>query len=198
MEFSLPKKTEDLRIKHYSVLRSDIYAGEMDLALKIDFLSDFLGESKQDLKTIYPPDIERMYNHCVQILSGYKPKAPPKQIEINGKKYDRVNPFKVASGWHIDFSNTDVNRDFVRLAALFYHPTGVNYSAVDENKNLISPLYERIEEFKEHFPLPLFLDSSAFFLTKYKQSIDKYMVSQKIREKLKKIPVLSLMIGKRR
>lgn len=195
-DIALPKETKDLRIHHYAVIQNRVYQSKMDLALKIDFLSDFTGVHKNELRKIDLEDIYKMYLHCIEIITGYTPQTPPSQIEIEGVKYNMVDPFKVSSGWHMDFEKTDVKRDFVRLACLFYYPDGSDYGDTDKNSNLLHPIAERYEIFRKEFPLSVFLDASAFFLNKYKRSIDRYTVSQKLRMKLKKIPFVSLLIGK--
>lgn len=195
-EIALPKETKDLRIHHYAVIQNRIYQGGMDLALKIDFLSDFTGVHKNELRKIDLVDIYKMYGHCVDIITGYKPQEPPLRIEIDGVWYKRIDPFTVSSGWHMDFEKTDVKRDFVRLACLFYYPEGSDYGDTDKNSNLLHPIAERYETFRKEFPLSIFLDASAFFLNKYKRSIDRYTVSQRLRMKLKRIPFVSRLIGK--
>jgi hypothetical protein len=169
MEIKLPKRTEDLRIKHYNVLTNPIYQQSMDLQLVVDFMHDFTGVEKHVLKEIDIKELMQMYQHAVKLYAGYKPQEPPKEITVNGIEYQMIDPEKVSTGWHIDFNNTDVTREFVRLACLFYYPKGSRYGEVDENKNLKHPIHERYNDFKEHFPLATFLDASAFFFAKIKE-----------------------------
>ena len=197
MEIKLPKRTEDLRIKHYNVIKNPIYSGDMDLMLVVDFLHDFTGHPKGKLKQIDIDDVMRMYDHCVKLYSGYKPKDPPKQITIKDIKYNLIDPNKVSTGWHIDFSNTDVTSEHIRLACLFYYPEGGIYGDVDKNDNLVHPIHERYEDFKEEFPLTTFLDASSFFLLKSKKSIDGYMVRLKLKRWMMETWLMRLINGRR-
>jgi hypothetical protein len=42
---------------------------------------------------------------------------------------------------------------------------------VDENDNLLNPIADRYDIIKEHMPLDVFMNASAFFLSKIKQSM---------------------------
>ena len=180
MEIKLPKRTEDLRIKHYKALKNPLYGDNMELGLTAKFVSEFSGVPENLVRKIDIEELVRVYNHCVGLLAEYKLGEPPKEITINNIKYKRIEPEKVSSGWHIDFGNTDIENELVRLACLFYYPSDGVYGDTDENHNLVHPIHERYNDFEEHFPLTLFLDAAGFFLLKSKELINKYMEIKKM------------------
>jgi len=185
MEIKLPARTEDLRISHYTALKNPVYSNEMDIGLMAKFLSEFSGVHENLIRTISVDEVVKMYNHSVTISANFELSKPQKQITINGIEYELITPEKVSTGWHIDFGNTDIDNEFVRLACLFYYPKGSIYGDVDENSNLIHPIHERYEDFKEHFPLVTFLNAAGFFLQQSKILIHKYTEIKKMEIRVK-------------
>ena len=198
MEIKLPKTTLDLRLEHYEVLANPLYSQKMDLNLVVDFLHDFTGIAKGKIKQIEYNDCMMIYNHVVKLYEGYNPQDPPQEITVKGVDYELINPDKVSTGWHIDFGNTDVEREHIRLACLMYYPKGSIYGETDENDNLIYPIESRYYDFKEEFPLATYLDASAFFLRRSKASMSVFMVKLKLqRLKRKILQALRLTNGKK-
>ena len=172
IEIRIPKTAKDLRIRHNKVLNDLVIVKNPSLSDEILFLSEFTGVPMYELKKLYPSNINKLYRLSVRALSqlDINP-SPPQVISLDGKEFELVDPHKVASGWHIDFSGTDISKDPVKVACLFYFPKGEKYGETDENGNLINPIKDRYELFQDHMELGTFLEASAFFLQKFALSI---------------------------
>jgi hypothetical protein len=173
MEIKLPNKTKDLRIEHFNALQNPYFLTEekLDIMDQLEFIHLFTNISRPKLKRINATDIAKMFSHIVRLYSGIKVAKPPKEITLNGIKFELINAEKVGVGWHADFSKGDMKKDPTYFGCLFYFPKGQLYGAVDENDNLLNPIADRYEIIKEHMPLDVFMNASAFFLTKIKQSM---------------------------
>jgi hypothetical protein len=123
-----------------------------------------------------------------------KSEAPPKEITIKGIKYKLVDPYKVSTGWHADWSKCDINKDPVRIACMCYIPIGSNYSELDSTGNLKDRISDRYDDFKEEFELITFLQVSSFFLRNYRLSINKLTVQVQTRMRVQR---LMHMFGKK-
>lgn len=193
---ALPKTTSDLRIKHWKPLTNPIFDGEITLEIACDFLSEFTGEHINDIREIDVKDIWKMFNHCVSLYEGIHIGSPKKQITLGGEQYNLIEPHKVGSGWHIDWSKfSDIEKDPIKTACLFYYPAKAKkYGETDENKNLLYPIRDRYNTIERDMTLQDFMSASAFFLRKYEKSMRLYMERQKATSKIVKI--LAPMIGK--
>lgn len=188
MDIKLPKSSKDLRIKHLKPIQSDKYLGQLDLPLMVEFISDFTGVSKNKLMRIDYKDIVKMTAHINGLYANFDVnKRPPKEITINGKEYEMVNPEKIGVGWHMDWSHLDIESDPVRMACLMYYPKGAIYGDVDEYDNLLNPIKDRYNDFENHFPLQTFLEVSDFFLERFVQSAKRYTGSQILISKARKL-----------
>lgn len=188
MDIKLPKSSKDLRIKHLKPIQSDKYLGQLDLPLMVEFISDFTGVSKNKLMRIDYKDIVKMTAHINGLYANFDVnKRPPKEITINGKEYEMVNPEKIGVGWHMDWSHLDIEADPVRMACLMYYPKGAIYGDVDEYDNLLNPIKDRYNDFENHFPLQTFLEASDFFLERFVQSAKRYTGSQILISKARKL-----------
>lgn len=110
---------------------------------------------------------------------------PPKEITINGKTYELVNPEKIGVGWHIDWANGDIEKDPVRMACLMYYPKGAIYGEVDAYDNLINPIKDRYKEFENHLPIiniPRGIQFLQRFVTSTKRYTDKEIMLLKARK----------------
>jgi hypothetical protein len=124
--------------------------------------------------------VEKLYRVALGSFVGFRLNDhPPKEIVLDGKAFELIDPNKVASGWHIDFSNIDYEKDPVKAACMFYYPKGHKYGEVDENKNLINPIVDRYDTMRDHLPLQAFLEASAFFLKKSVKSMQLQLAQQK-------------------
>lgn len=189
MEIKLPKKTKDLRIEHFKALQNPYFLTEekLDIMDQLEFIHLFSGVSRSKLKQINVNDISKMFSHIVSLYAGIKVEKPAKEITLNGIEFELVNPEKVGVGWHADFSKGDMKKDAVYFGCLFYFPKGQLYGAVDENDNLLNPIADRYEIIKEHMPLDVFMNASAFFLTKIKKSMMLSVQKAKTRKVLEKM-----------
>lgn len=133
-------------------------------------------------------DIVKMTAHINGLYANFDVnKRPPKDITINGKVYEMVNPEKIGVGWHMDWSHLDIESDPVRMACLMYYPKGAIYGDVDEYDNLLNPIKDRYNDFENHFPLQTFLEASDFFLERFVQSAKRYTGSQILISKARKL-----------
>ena len=189
MEIKLPKKTKDLRIEHFKALQNPYFLTEnkLDIMDQLEFIHLFSGVSRSKLKQINVNDISAMFSHIVTLYAGIKVEKPANEITLNGIGFELVNPEKVGVGWHADFSKGDMKKDAVYFGCLFYFPKGQLYGAVDENDNLLNSIADRYEIIKEHMPLDVFMNASAFFLTKIKKSMMLSVQKAKTRKVLEKM-----------
>ena len=183
-QLRLPKTVNDLRIKHFKALTDPSYEGEMTLEDIAQFMADFTGEHINDIRQIDANDLINVCLHVKELYSEIHVNKPPQTIELGGSEYSLINPHKVGSGWHMDFSKGDIKKDPVWLACLFYYPTGVKYGATDENKNLLYPIKDRYKIFERELPLQTFIEASAFFLTKIERSMRLSTEKQKAATKM--------------
>lgn len=187
MEYKLPKKASDLRIRHFSHMANVDLERLVTVIDRADFVADFLGVSRKKIYTIDASDVIKMSNHIIDLYSDIHVGNAPKEIELDGKVYELINPEKVGVAWHADFSKMDINRDPVQLACMFYFPKGSIYGDVDENDNLLNPIKSRYNDIGDHMPLQVFLEASAFFLRKTEQSMRLSMAKRKTMERTIKI-----------
>lgn len=185
--YVIPKTTTDLRIRHLKALTNSDYQDELTLEEVAQFMSDFTGDHINDIRMIDAKDLINMYIHVKTIYSDIRINPPVKEITLGNTIYELIDPHKVASGWHMDFSKGDINKDPIWMACLFYYPKGINYGQTDENKNLLHPIKDRYNIFERDMNLQTFLDASAFFLTKIEKSIRQSMENQKATERIVKI-----------
>lgn len=133
-------------------------------------------------------DTLQLYRHMCQVYSQIHIEEPPQEITLGGVAFRRIDPHKDGTGWHIDFSKADIKEDPVRMACLFYYPKAAKkYGEKDQNGNLLYPIADRYEVFKEHFPLEVFINSTAFFLTKIERLVRLSTETQRVERKLKKL-----------
>ena len=162
-----PKRVGDLRIQHLKALEfSNGKIGKMKIDHIIEFLSLVTSATKNELKQINLEDLKDILEHVVKIFTDYKVRTPEKNIQIEGKEYELIDPKKVGVGWHIDVENSDFEKDPPRLAALMYIEKGTKYGTLDENGNMIYSNQERQKIFERSMPLNCYLDIVSFFLRK--------------------------------
>jgi hypothetical protein len=206
MEYKLPKKSTDLRIRHFQHMATfdDEAAALMfhpdekiSLFARADFIADFLGISRKKSYTYDKESIIDISSHLIDLYSSIHIGNPPKDITLAGKEYELINPEKVGVGWHADFSKMDINRDPVQLACMFYFPKGQIYGDVDENDNLLNPIRDRYNDIGDHMELKVFLEACAFFLRKTERSMRLSMARRTAAEKVTKILSRIGMHGRR-
>ena len=175
-----PKSMNDLRIEHLQALTNPKFTtGNLDLNDIIEFLSVLTSGTVNELKKVNISELKDIYVHCIGLFKDYKVTEPEKEIEVLGKKYELVDPKKVGVGWHIDVSNSDMQANPARLVALMYIEKGTNYGDLDQNGNMIYSNQEREKIFKQHIPLPIYLNVVSFFLRQSIVLIENFTESQK-------------------
>lgn len=195
MKLIIPKTTEDLRIKHFKVLSNPEFEGDLSILEICAFMSEFTGEHLNDVLTWDIKDMIKAYIHIKELYSEIRINKPAQIINLGGQEYELINPHKVGSGWHIDFSKGDISKDPVWMACLFYYPKGVVYGQTDENKNLLYPIAERYKTVEREMPLQTFLEASSFFLLKIERLMRHSTEARKTTEKI--VKVVQRMRGKK-
>lgn len=202
VEARIPKHAKDLRIRHFSSLHVlPLEEGFKTDKERILFLSEFTGLGYNKTLQFPQMDVIKMSDAARNAIARMKVTGDPDAEIVLGKQtFCLVDPEKVGIGWHIDFANSPIAKDPVRLACLFYLPEGYNYSDVDENNNIIYPISSRYDLFAEEFPLELFIHAADFFLRKLHDSTKKQAM-----ERIKSLPMrerINLLLrsssGKRR
>ena len=126
--------------------------------------------TKKDVSKVVVSDINKAFNVIINVLNKYKPKEVPLSLEFEGKEYElQVDFFKLPAGWYIDSSGADFEKVPELLPAFAYLEKGMGYAETDENSNIINPLKERAEVFKNNMSISQYLDLTGFFLLKQKQ-----------------------------
>lgn len=168
------------------------------------FLAEFTGLGYNRMLDFTLKDIKTMRDTALKAMATMDIVSKlPKSITLKDQTFYLVDPDKVGIGWHIDFNNSSIKKDPVRLACLFYLQEGYSYSDVDENGNIKFTIASRYELFKEEFPLDLFIRCSNFFLKRSLTSTERSMVREIAKTKAVNkistgIQVLNLFSGKRR
>lgn len=197
------RTSNDLRIRHFKALQVVTELDENSQDSRLEWLGVFLGLKLHELRLLTAKQIATIYYNSVKVVSEMKINpTPPTELVLNGKVFTRIDPNKVGIGWHIDIGDAGrlnlIEKNPVKLACLFYYPEGSIYGELDENDNLIHPISEREELFKEHFPLNVFVESTAFFLNYYVKSIRKSIIQELAkRQTLRVVNRLKSMFGKR-
>jgi len=187
-EIRIPHSKKDLRIRHAKALKDTTFSEVPTLSEKVMFLHDLTGVSLHELRQLKPKNIDLLYRTSILSFAGFKLNdEPPKEITLDGREFELINPHKVAAGWHIDFSNTDLVNDPVRKACLYYFPKGERYGATDDNGNLIHPIKDRMKMIREHLPLQAYLEADAFFLSKLHRSMMQQATAQRVTKKIMSI-----------
>ena len=191
IEVKLPKTINDFRIHHLKAFTDESFnVDDLTLNAKVKFLANVSLVSVPKLMRVDAVEINKMFNHCIALFSGYKLTGKPKDfLTVNGIEYERIDIRKVGIGFHIDVEGSDFKNDPVRLACINYIPKGTNYGDLDINDNMLHPIANRYEDFKLHFKMVDFLELNGFFLLKFVNLIDSYTESQKIKKTLKKLKI---------
>lgn len=204
IQVKAPKTINDLRCRHIDILNDprietiqyDGLSYKESLVFKIEFVAALCGITYEQAVSIDIKDLNQIYFHCLSIFDAIKIEKPKKEITVCGKEYELADPFKISSGWHIDFDDAVKRNDHVKLACLFYIPKGSTYSEIDKNDNPVNRIADRYKDFADHFALPDFMNASAFFLLKLDRLIDNLELRIKTQQQIKKFLDKVLMRGK--
>jgi hypothetical protein len=194
MEIKAPKTIHDLRIKHFNTLKNQKFENiteDIPFAERLDLMVDFVsGICSVDKELIYDIDIKNLneiYLHCIGLFDKIPYSEPKKELKINGIEYKLVDPHTVATGWHVDWSKSDIEKDPVRIACLMYIPKDKHYSMLDSTGNLEMKIADRYKDFEEHLELVDFMNASRFFLLKWFKSKSDLEMKIKVQTKVQKI-----------
>ena len=177
-----PKTLNDLRIKHLKALTNEKYQKSMDLESIIEFIGLITSAKRSDLNKVNISELRNIHEHCIGLFKDFELTKPKDEITINEVTYSLVDPAKVGVGWHIDIYNSDLQNNPSRLASLMYIEKGTNYGELDENLNMKYSNQDRAKIFKEHLPLPDYLNSVSFFLRQSIELMSNSMVNKKKRQ----------------
>jgi len=170
MQVKIPKSSDDLRIRHFKAFEEFDLDG-MNTMDEARLTASFIGKPINVVLAMDHDDFKKMYSHIKSVMLKMKvnPK-PPEEITLDGKEYVLINPNKTATMWHADWGEFvkegGFDKDPVRCACLFYHPKGHFYGELDRNENLVHPVRDKYQTFRDHLPLSTFIECSTFFLTR--------------------------------
>ena len=163
MKIKLPKTIKELRQYHLEAI-AEIDVNNMELYDKVVLIHKLTGLEVETVKRISIQQINEIIEHYTNLIAKHKRSDPPKEIEVNGKKYSRVESLgKMPMSWHIDMNVQGV-KDSSVVASFTYLEEGLSYAEMDEHKNIINPLSGRIELFREHLDAGVHIDL-GFFLS---------------------------------
>jgi hypothetical protein len=193
---NIPMKVDQLRIKHLKVV--DLIR-EWDGVMSNEFICRVVAvaaskrltwvTNKADLR-----DISKAFNYVVKSINSlnemtatHLDKKPPKEVTIKGTVYELVNLDRPNMSFIIDVDRSDFIKDPVRLAAMCYIPKGTTYGEMDDGENLLNPISDRYEDFAEEFRLVDFILLNGFFLRRFRQLGNAYILRQKVKNNLRKV-----------
>lgn len=198
IEIKMPASADDLRIHHIDALTNKRFK-KANLSLEdiIALLSIISSATQNELKKVNISELQNLYLHCLRLFSECELKEPQQEIEIQGVKYELVNPRKVGIGWHIDIANSDFEKEPSRLASLMYIEKGTNYGDTDQNGNMLYSNQDRQKIFEKHLPLPIYLNLVSFFLRQSLVLMKNYTEPQKKKKKINLLKNLLALRGKK-
>lgn len=173
MKIHLPSSIDALRVKHMRTIQKAAKDNDntYSVAVRLRMVSEFTGITVDELRDYSVRDVGKVFNHILTLYNQYQKKAPPKQITLKGQKYNLVKDVgkTMPSGWFIDIDGFKDQFDErpELLAAFSYIEDGRKYAQTNDNGAIINPLVERADIMRDHLPLPIYLDLSAFFLEKF-------------------------------
>ena len=183
----LPASIDSLRVKHLKTIKRA--AKDQDnfykLETRLKMVSDFTGITEAKLRDYSAADVGKVFNHILNLYNSYEQSDPPRSITLDGQRYDLINDIgkTMPAGWFIDVDSfkDDFEDRPELLAAFSYLEHGTKYGEANEHDALLYPLEDRAKVMAEHLPLPIYLDLSAFFLTKFNKLELGYLSLQAVR-----------------
>ena len=175
MKIEIPKSikdcTPDQLAKWLLLASGDIQLDTLmrKLEFRVQVISIFAGVSKDELRLIDTSDINDMFAHCISMAAEYVPDDPTGEVVIDGNKYlfDK-DIHHLNTGQKIDLSLIEsVYDDPYTVLGILYIEEGYVYNQLNDKKQVVNPISERIKAFKTDFPGDEFLNVFAFFLTTY-------------------------------
>ncbi len=176
MKIAIPKTIRDCSPKQLAkwlLLTSEGVELEtlMDkLEFRVEVVSIFSGESKDQLRLASYKDINLIFGKCIDLLATYEQTEPSEVIEIDGRRFTfDKNIYNFNTGQAIDMKLIDdVYQNPSEVMAILYVEEGMVYNQLDERKRVLNPASERMKIFDDEFPGDEFLNVFGFFLRSYK------------------------------
>ena len=183
VEISVPKSLNDFTIKHSAMLiqlskRKESFKPTM--LNKCKHVSMYSGVDISEVKRMDVNDINKVFNHCINELTKYTKKEPPKELTLNGTTYCLIELNEQTGGWLIDYEAQSelFESNPEKWVAMAYIEKGKQYGDV--------PNGEREQVFLEHFPARVMFDLSDFFLLKYHTYLNATVLLMTKRLKMRK------------
>lgn len=172
MEIAIPRTIRDCSPKQLAkwlLLTSEGVELEtlMDkLEFRLEVVSIFSGESKDQLRLASYKDINLIFSKCIELLATYEQNEPSEVIEIDGNRFEfDKNIFNFNTGQAIDMKLIpDVYQNPTEVLAILYVEEGMVYNQLDDRKRVMNPSEKRMKIFDEEFPGDEFLNVFGFFL----------------------------------
>lgn len=175
MKIEIPKTIKDCSPKQLAkwlLLTSEGVELEtlMDkLHFRVEVVSIFSEVSKDQLRLISYKDINKVFNHCIELLATYESSDPSELLELDGHRYVfEKDIHRFSTGQAIDMKLVeDLYSNPYEVLTILYVEEGMVYNQLDEHERVINPAKNREKVFREHFPGDEFLNVFAFFLRHY-------------------------------
>ena len=160
MKIELPKRIRDCKPEQLSKWML-LSSGEIklnDLIQKLDFrvqvVSIFSGHTKEKLNEVSYRDINKAFNHCIEMLATYEQAEPNEEVIVEGKVYEFNKDIgSYETGKIIDMKLVeDVYSNPNQVLSILYTEKGLKYNQTDDRNRVINPANKRADIFKEHFP----------------------------------------------
>lgn len=187
MELKIKKRIKDLDLTYIDCFHFiNEVKEDWSIVNKIKLVKLY---TKKDISNVVVSDINKAFNIIIEVLNQYKPKEVPIYVSYDGKDYElHQDYFKLPAGWFIDSTNVDFEKVPELLPAFAYIEKGMQYAEMDESENILNPLRERAEVFKENMTISQYLDLTGFFLRKQKMfNLSYILTSRKEKSKSKKL-----------
>lgn len=176
MKIAIPKTIKDCSPKQLAkwlLLTSE--GVELDslmdkLEFRVEVVSIFSGESKDQLRLASYKDINMIFARCIELLATYEQKEPSQVIEIEGQRFEfDKNIFNFSTGQAIDMKLIpDVYQNPTEVLSIIYVEEGMVYNELDDRGRVKNPAQKRTALFDKEFDGDEFLNVFAFFLRSYK------------------------------
>lgn len=160
---------------------------------KLKVCSDFTGVDLMELRQFNIVSINNLFNSIAEGLGTYENRAVPTEVKFGETVYSFIcqDWSEVPIGWVADVSASDFKEHPEKLAAMCYIEKGMRYGQTSSGSKVIqNPNSDRMEIFKQQFPLDRYIDLSAFFLRVLIELTNSSTVpGVKSKRKLKKLKV---------
>lgn len=181
MEIKLPRTIKELRLQHLEAV-AKLNPSGLDAYDKLVLVNELTGIDTEILRRVSLKDLDAIIKQYFTLITSCNEVNPPKEIEVNGKKFKLIKSVsEMPLAWHIDLNHFDV-KDAAVVAAFCYIEKGMSYCELDKQSNVLNPLANRIELFREYLSADVYIALSFFFQKKLKDYTNAYTEIQKQRK----------------